>query len=355
MIRRIKKTCSLILLTAAITSIVPAGLINNTANAAVNDSNIEVVKNEAKLASEESYDITKDSTVKTYIENQYKGQECDDVEIKGPVKTISITLSDSQTEMIIEKMGGDALISELLAQNLASDKESKLYNNIDGARAFVSAYKDSDQVKAGKDKVKSGLSDQIKGAFKSIPIYQYEVSKDKTIVGKGYVVGGNLAGLLKKAGKEPIILKIDPLILDLSNMTSENLAALKQKIIQSITQNIGAIIDKTGIGSIVSGVTDAVGDLADSLDDLADSLKDKSDDIDDAWDKVFDRFDNDEGWGKRDGYIYYYDEDGISLKGVQKINGKTYYFNRIDGAMETGWQIVDGKRCYFDKDKGYQV
>ena len=58
---------------------------------------------------------------------------------------------------------------------------------------------------------------------------------------------------------------------------------------------------------------------------------------------------------KKDGYVYYYDKDGVSVKGVQKIDGKTYYFNRIDGAMETGWQIVDGKRCYFDKKKGYEL
>lgn len=117
----------------------------------------------------------------------------------------------------------------------------------------------------------------------------------------------------------------------------------------TVSSVIGSVSDK------VEDVTDTVEDLADAIDDLADSIKDKADDIDEAWDKVFDRFDNEEGWGKRDGYTYYYDEDGIALKGVQKIDGKTYYFNRIDGAMETGWQIVDGKRCYFDKNKGYQL
>lgn len=111
----------------------------------------------------------------------------------------------------------------------------------------------------------------------------------------------------------------------------------------------------SSIGDTIGGITDSVDDLSDALNDLTDSLNDKSDDVDDAWDKVFDRFDNDEGWGKKDGYIYYYDEDGVSLKGVQKIDGKTYYFNRIDGAMEKEWQIVDGKRCYFDKKKGYQL
>ena len=117
-----------------------------------------------------------------------------------------------------------------------------------------------------------------------------------------------------------------------------------------------AITDITdNINSTVTSITNSLDSLSDSLDDLTDSLNDKNDDVDDAWDKVFDRFDNSEGWGTRDGYRYYYDKDGISLKGVQKIKGKTYYFNRIDGAMETGWQIVDGKKCCFDKKKGYQL
>lgn len=121
-------------------------------------------------------------------------------------------------------------------------------------------------------------------------------------------------------------------------------------MVPDIKNNIGgAITDK------IDDITGIIGDLADAIEDLKDDLKDKNDDVNDAWDKVFDRFDNDEGWGTRDGYTYYYDKDGISLKGVQNIGGKIYYFNRIDGAMQTGWQIVDGKKCYFDKNKGYQV
>ena len=126
-------------------------------------------------------------------------------------------------------------------------------------------------------------------------------------------------------------------------------------MIPNVSSEVGNLIDKSGLGTTINGVTTGLNDLSDSMNDLTDALKDKNDDVDDAWDKVFDRFDNDEGWGERDGYRYYYDSDGVSKKGVQKINGKTYYFNRIDGAMETGWQIVDGKRCYFDKNKGYQM
>ncbi len=126
-------------------------------------------------------------------------------------------------------------------------------------------------------------------------------------------------------------------------------------MIPNVSSEIDNALDKTGISNTISGVTTGLDDLSDSLNDLSDSLDDKNDDVDDAWDKVFDRFDNDKGWGRRDGYRYYYDSDGVSLKGVQKIKGKTYYFNRIDGAMETGWQIVDGKKCYFDKNKGYEL
>lgn len=121
-------------------------------------------------------------------------------------------------------------------------------------------------------------------------------------------------------------------------------------MVPDIGNNIGGVVTDA-----IDDITGVIGDLADAIEDLKDDLKDKNDDVNDAWDKVFDRFDNDEGWGHRDGYTYYYDEDGISLKGVQNIAGKTYYFNRIDGAMETGWQVVDGKRCYFDKNKGYQL
>lgn len=126
-------------------------------------------------------------------------------------------------------------------------------------------------------------------------------------------------------------------------------------LIPDLSSEIDSAINSSGIGNAIDGVTNSLDDLSNALNDLTDALQDKKDDVDNAWDKVFDRFDNDPGWGKHDGYIYYYDKDGVSLKGVQKINGKTYYFNRIDGAMETGWQIVDGKRCYFDKKKGYEV
>lgn len=126
-------------------------------------------------------------------------------------------------------------------------------------------------------------------------------------------------------------------------------------ITSELTNLIDSLIERSGISAAINDITDGLNDISDSLNDLTDALKDKNDDVDNAWDKVFDRFDNEPGWGKKDGYVYYYDNDGVSVKGVQEIDGKTYYFNRIDGAMETGWQIVDGQRCYFDKNKGYEL
>ena len=211
---------------------------------------------------------------------------------------------------------------------------------------------------SGVTNLEGSLSSKLDVNGTSFPILSLALTKDGlTIPNKNYqynmVVGSYEKNLLEKQ------------ISDL-NLPVTTSAAVTNMIkndsyimVPNIKENIGEIVDgaieKSGINNIVTGITNSMDKLSDSLDDLSDSLNDKNDDVDDAWDKVFDRFDNDKGWGKRDGYRYYYDKDGVSLKGVQKINGKTYYFNRIDGAMETGWQIVDGKRCYFDKKKGYQV
>ena len=149
----------------------------------------------------------------------------------------------------------------------------------------------------------------------------------------------------------------------IDNMNLSTIGATLQGMIKSgtytmipnLNSEISNLLDASGVSDTIGGVTDSLNNLSDSLNDLTDSLNDKNTDADNAWDKVINRFDNSEGWGQKDGYIYYYDKDGVSLKGVQKIDDKTYYFNRIDGAMETGWQIVDGKKCYFDKKKGYEL
>ena len=154
-----------------------------------------------------------------------------------------------------------------------------------------------------------------------ITLYGYGVLNSKMeMIGKGYIVGGKAAYALKEAGKDPIYIQADKLDLK----TLEQLKSILEEKIHSIEGKIDGIL--SDIKGTIGGIKDTVSDLSDSLSDLSDSLNDKSDDVDDAWDKVFDRFDNDEGWGKRDGYIYYYDEDGISLKGVQKIDGKRWCY-----------------------------
>ena len=411
MIRRVKKTCSLILLTAAISGIFPAELMSIPANAAVNsNSNIETAKNEAKLAAgTDTYTDEQILQILTKsINDIYKEKYPEAVVTVGSPTYITLKLTSSMEKTIAFKICSNddnvkkllksqpdqvrkvlisqpdtvrgILIKQMTAQKVAQLEEAqkreltseeinavmtqvakeinsdvtnenisqvvgKYFSTQDSIDAVVDAMS-SDQIDALRPTVENQVIQMIDKQYngKDVPIYSYKVAVGTEVKDQGYFVAGQLGGLYYQLEKKPLMVSGT----ELNN-------TVKNQIIQAIASKLGAIIDKTGIGSVIDKVTDTVGDLADSLDDLSDSLKDKSDDIDNAWDKVFDRFDNDEGWGKRDGYIYYYDEDGVSLKGVQKIDGKTYYFNRIDGAMETGWQIVDGKRCYFDKKKGYQL
>lgn len=233
---------------------------------------------------------------------------------------------------------------------------------------------------AGDSVAEAQLITEIQTLASAVPMYQYTGVKSSGISSQGFTAGG-LIGLMTTPN-ETYSAPIRNAIYSLSDTTNTKNYKYATTIDETEKAMIGSVIDgmnisttvdslikskikadtfvmipniKSDIDNTINGITDTIDDLSDSLDDLTDSINDKSDDVDEAWDKVFDRFDNDEGWGKRDGYIYYYDEDGVSLKGVQKINGKTYYFNRVDGARESGWQVVDGKRCYFNKKKGYQL
>lgn len=47
------------------------------------------------------------------------------------------------------------------------------------------------------------------------------------------------------------------------------------------------------------------------------------------------------GWVQSNEKWYYYDYDGTMIKGLKKINGEKYFFNRQTGEMMTGW-IEDG-------------
>ena len=54
------------------------------------------------------------------------------------------------------------------------------------------------------------------------------------------------------------------------------------------------------------------------------------------------------GWVKKGRYTYYYSKAGIPVTGVQKIDGKWYYFS-ARGVMQTGWIKKKGKTFYFDE------
>ncbi|MBR7009140.1 MAG: hypothetical protein IKH90_11005 [Ruminococcus sp.] len=81
------------------------------------------------------------------------------------------------------------------------------------------------------------------------------------------------------------------------------------------------------------------------------------------------------GWQNVEGLVYYV-QNGDFAKGLQKIDGKTYYFSALtgaqlkgfrrigsdfylfsekDGSMLTGWQTVEGKQMYFDTSTGKMV
>ena len=59
------------------------------------------------------------------------------------------------------------------------------------------------------------------------------------------------------------------------------------------------------------------------------------------------------GLQKIDGKTYYFHSAGRMLTGWQTINGKTYYF-AADGAMVTGIVTIDGKKHQFGNDGVYQ-
>lgn len=55
------------------------------------------------------------------------------------------------------------------------------------------------------------------------------------------------------------------------------------------------------------------------------------------------------GFQKIDGKTYYFDKQGVMLTAFQKINNKTYYFNK-NGQMLTGLRKISKKYYYFNKN-----
>ena len=51
-------------------------------------------------------------------------------------------------------------------------------------------------------------------------------------------------------------------------------------------------------------------------------------------------------------YYYCFDTDGKMIRGFHTINNKKFFFSRVDGHMKLGWQFIDGEKYYFDISYG---
>ena len=357
MIRKIKKIIGLVLIATCIASIVPGTPFNEITNAAENEQaqeiNIEGQRNSVTLANGDANPTDEQIfyLIKAKLDAMYAQQNCVVLASPTPVKSVLLSINSD----IANKMATSIVTNSFIKEQIKNQKmeEFKKKNNTDtvpdAVKNQINTAVDSmtqEQLDAVKPTIIKAVLSKIENVgIKSVPIYGYKaVDKNDmtTVKDQGYFVGGKVGYVIMEKQGKPIVISASALD---NTIVGKLISEIKDKF-----QNLGGKIT-----DLVGEVTGSINDLSDSLDDLTDRLNDKNDDVDDAWDKVFDRFDNDKGWGKKDGYTYYYDKDGVSLKGAQKINGKTYYFNRIDGAMETGWQIVDGKKCYFDKAKRYQL
>ena len=76
-----------------------------------------------------------------------------------------------------------------------------------------------------------------------------------------------------------------------------------------------------------------------------------------AWDEE-DEYGVQKGWVVKDGWRYYYDENGFMFHGLCLIDRDDgtgqdlYYFDEETGVMQTGWLDYDGKRFHFDEETG---
>ncbi|EES48922.1 CBS domain-containing protein [Clostridium botulinum] len=327
MIKRIKKIMALVLVATSVVAIAPREVFkgNVTAYAATTK--------EGTPSTEEIVDmmlvkmIPSDEKIigklQSDLKSKYENASAVNVEPK-PIKTLKIPVNNGMLAKI------SAPIAEKMAAQILQmggiTPENPKYNEI---------------LKLKTEEVIKVLTPKLKEKLENVPVYKYEAitADNTTIVGKGFVVGGIVEVALMKADKDPIYLDSDKL---------DN--SIIKQLIDKVQNEIKGIID-----NISSTITGALDDVADSVDKISNSITDLFDDLDESTDDFFDKINKDEGWDKHDGYVYYYDEDGIKYRGVHEIKGKNYYFNRVDGAMETGWQIVDGKRCYFSPKKGYQL
>ena len=56
-----------------------------------------------------------------------------------------------------------------------------------------------------------------------------------------------------------------------------------------------------------------------------------------------------EGWITEDGKIYYYENDN-KVSGFKEIEGKLYFFSRVNNILKTGWQEADEGKWYQNED-----
>jgi glucan-binding YG repeat protein len=343
MLKRINKIIGLLLIATCIITTIPVIPFNKIANAAENSQvqeiNIGNKINSVALASSAASPTDEQIfyVIKGKLDQTYAQQNGVVLASPTPTKTVPLVVSYDTATKIATATTTDSFVKE---QMIGQYKQSHGGTIPDAMAQYINNLPANDpQMIAARAKTIEAVAGQLQTLDgTSMPIYAYKVvsaADGTTVIDQGYFVGGKVGYMLMQKQGKPVMVSASAL---------DN--TVIGQLVSQVTDKINVITDK---------VTGDLDKLSDSMNDLTDSLNDKSDDVDEAWDKVFDRFDNSEGWGKRDGYRYYYDKDGVSLKGVQKIKGKIYYFNRIDGAMETGWQIVDGKRCFFDKKKGYQV
>ena len=55
---------------------------------------------------------------------------------------------------------------------------------------------------------------------------------------------------------------------------------------------------------------------------------------------------------RKSGKVYYYNSKGKKVRGLKKIKGKYYYFDKKGVRYQKGWKTIRGRRYYFSKKNG---
>ncbi|AOR24569.1 collagenolytic protease [Clostridium taeniosporum] len=351
MIKRIKKVMALLLVATSLVAIAPRDIFkgNITAYAATTEGQW-TASDEAKVQ----------AGLKKYLkDNVYT--DADDIRLTF-MKYVKVDLNKELIEKIVTPMVTKEVTEQVKKGVIIKAKKEHPELSALSDEQIAKMPEIDAKIKGIVEKMLpiaiAETTTKLQSAMQQIPVYKYScIKSDNTVLASGVVIGGPIAGMLLKENK---IIYVDTTKLSTIGNSVKELVDKAEGIIKNLGEDIlKKIVDKLNIkqiiGDISSTITEALDDVADSVDRVSNSITDLFDDLDDSTEDFFDKIDKEEGWDKHDGYVYYYDEDGIKYRGVHEIKGKNYYFNRIDGAMETGWQIVDGKRCYFSPKKGYQL